>query len=79
MRPEARDAAYLRDIPDAGREAVSMTATASREAFEQNKPLRLAVERLMTTVGEAARRFPTSSRPHIPRFPGPVSSLSATC
>ena len=69
MRPEARDAAYLRDIADAGREAVELIAGVGRQEFATDKQRRLAIERLMTIVGEAARRVSDAFKGAHPEVP----------
>ena len=55
MRPEDRDLAYLWDMLDAARTALEFTRGATFRAYEGDRKLQLAVERLVEIIGEAAR------------------------
>lgn len=71
MRPEERDRAYLRDIVEAGRGALELLEGVSREQFLESRLLRLAIEREMTIVGEAARRASETFKAAHPEVPWP--------
>ena len=60
MPPDERDAAYLWDMREAGREALGFVAGMSYHAFSSDLRTRRAVERCIEIVGEAARKV---SRP----------------
>jgi len=64
MRPEQRDAAYLWDMLDAARAVIRFTAGLSMEEFlaEEEEVVRLAVERELEIMGEAARRLSAQFR-----------------
>jgi uncharacterized protein with HEPN domain len=69
MRPEQRDQAYLYDMLRAAQDIVEFTRGIDYDAFFQDKKTRLAVERQLLVVGEAAyhvtERF-RSAHPAIP-------------
>jgi len=69
MQPEARDAAHLWDMLDAAREVLDFVNGMDLEQFSADRRTRLAVERQLLVVGEAAahlsERF-TGSHPEIP-------------
>ena len=56
MAPEEQDAAYLWDIREAAKEAVSILGDKSVETFKKDKILCRAIERIIEIVGEAARK-----------------------
>jgi uncharacterized protein with HEPN domain len=56
MRPEDAVAGLLWDMREFGREAMSLAEGLDYAGFLANRPVRLAVERLLELVGEAARR-----------------------
>jgi uncharacterized protein with HEPN domain len=62
MRPEERDAAFLWDMHEAASGIVQMTKGVDLETFEAEQMRRLAVERQLTILGEAARRVSGSFR-----------------
>ena len=69
MPREYGEAATLYDMLHAAARTLRLIAGQSRSDYEQNEVLRLAVERSIEIVGEAARRLPQSFRdthPHIP-------------
>lgn len=55
MVPTEDDLAYLWDMLQAGRDAADIMAGKSREEWSDDKIVRLAVERSVEIVGEAAR------------------------
>jgi len=55
MRPDEKDAGYLWDMYDAAQSVREFTAGISCEHYLQDKKLRLAVERAVEIIGEAAR------------------------
>jgi uncharacterized protein with HEPN domain len=56
MRPDARDAAYLWDMRESARDAVRILGDLDLRAFlrPENETVRLAVERKLEVLGEAA-------------------------
>lgn len=56
MKPDERDAAYLWDMLQSARDAREMLEGRSLEAYLQDRLRRLALERALEIVGEAARR-----------------------
>jgi uncharacterized protein with HEPN domain len=72
MRPEAGDAAYLRDMLQAARLVTEFVRGRSLEQYRADPLLRSAVERQIEIVGEAARRVSAEFRganPHVPWRP----------
>lgn len=69
MRPEERDLAFIWDMWQAARDILELTDGMSFHAFSADKRTRLAVERLLVIIGEAARRVSdaqSSAQPDIP-------------
>lgn len=63
------DLVYAGHMLDSARRALRLIARESRESFEHNEPLTLAVTHLLQTIGEAARRISpefTYAHPEIP-------------
>jgi uncharacterized protein with HEPN domain len=56
MRPEDRDAAYLWDMREFARDARLVIRNVGFERLEKDKMRRLALERALELLGEAARR-----------------------
>ncbi len=54
MQPETKDAAYLWDMLQAGRDILDFTTGVSFEQFSKDKKTRFAVERQLLAIGEAA-------------------------
>ncbi len=69
MRAEQRDAAYLWDMLEAARMIVRMTTGVSQDGYRTDEKLRLAVERGVSLIGEAARRVSESFRKEHPEVP----------
>ena len=64
-----RDAGYLWDIVQRSRSVIRITAGCSLEDFESDEMLRLAVERQVGVIGEAARRVSPAFRDAHPEIP----------
>ena len=60
MQPEDRIPANLWDMRDAARELVAFAAGKTIEDLFSDRMFRMAVERELEIVGEAARRIPTA-------------------
>lgn len=73
MRPEERDPAYLWDMLEAARAASDYTENLSLEEFlatgKEADIIRLAVERQLEILGEAARRVSSQFREAHPELP----------
>ncbi len=54
---------------DAAREALELSAGKTREEFDSDRTLRLAITHLLQIVGEAARRTPVGFRKVHPEIP----------
>lgn len=69
MRRESRDPAYLWDMLEAAKTILSFTRCVTPEQYRADLKLRLAVEREIGIIGEAARRVSgpfQSTHPEIP-------------
>ncbi len=73
MRPEERDPAHLWDMIEAARAIVDYTKNLTLEAFlaggRDREIMRLAVERQLEILGEAARRISSRLRDEHPGIP----------
>ncbi|TSA47111.1 MAG: DUF86 domain-containing protein [Deltaproteobacteria bacterium] len=73
MRPEERDPAYLWDMIEAARAAVDYTENLTLNKFlatdRERAITRLAVERQLEILGEAARRVSSQFREAHPELP----------
>jgi len=73
MRPEERDAAYLWDMLEAARAVLDFTKALTLEEFlaagRDREMTRLAVERELEIIGEAARRVSERLREEHPEIP----------
>jgi uncharacterized protein with HEPN domain len=73
MRPEERDPAYLWDMIEAARAAVDYTENLTLDKFlatdRERAITRLAVERQLEILGEAARRVSSQFREAHPGLP----------
>jgi uncharacterized protein with HEPN domain len=73
MRPEERDPAYLWDMIEAARAAVDYTGNLTLDKFlaadRERAIIRLAVERQLEILGEAARRVSLQFREAHPELP----------
>ena len=78
MLPDDRDAAYLWDMLDAARAVEEFISPVSFGQYLQDRKLRMAVERAVEIIGEAARRVSDGFRSAYPEIPRKRSSASAT-
>ncbi len=62
MSPDSSDPTYVWDILDAARQIAVFVDDVSLEAYEQDRKLQLAVERLLEIIGEASRRLSPAFR-----------------
>jgi uncharacterized protein with HEPN domain len=62
MQPEERDAAHLLNAIEAGQRVVDFTRNLTYEDYIADDRTRLAVERSLTIIGEAAKRMSASLR-----------------
>ena len=69
MRPEDRDLAYVWDMWQAANDIVELTEGMTFAGFSTDKRTRLAVERLLVIIGEAARRVSESRVAEAPEIP----------
>ena len=69
MRPEDKDAAYLWDMLQAAGEVAAMLADCDEAAFLADRVLKLAVERGVEIVGEAAGKVSSTFRAAHPEIP----------
>jgi uncharacterized protein with HEPN domain len=69
MRPDDLDSAYLWDMREAARETARFLEDVTFEDFVENRILRLAVEREIEIIGEAARRVSANLRAAHPEIP----------
>lgn len=69
MSPENRDPAHLWDMLQEARTIVAFTRDVSTDQYLTDLKLRLAVEREIGVIGEAARRVSTSFRDAHPEIP----------
>jgi uncharacterized protein with HEPN domain len=69
MSPEERDRAYLWDMLEAARQAVDFTRGLTFDAYVADPMRRMAVERSLELLGEAARRVTAGFREGHPEIP----------
>lgn len=69
MRPEDREPAYLWDILQAAKGIVDTAGGRSLEQYRQDLNLKLATERRLEIIGEAARRLSDPFRARHPEIP----------
>ena len=69
MPPERRDAVYLWDMLEAAKTIVEFTRGVTLDEYRARLMLRLAVERELEIIGEAARRVSESFRAAHPEIP----------
>ncbi len=65
------DLVRLRHILDAAREAVGFTQEVSREAFDHDRKLVLALVKDIEIIGEAASKVSKEAQDAYPQFPWP--------
>ena len=69
MSPEDSDLAFVWDMLDAAQSGVDMVSGRSLEDFTVDHTAKLAMERAMEIIGEAARRIGQSTRDAHPQVP----------
>lgn len=69
MPPSERDRAYLWDMLQAARDAAETVAGKGRAEWDKNKLIRLAVERSVEIIGEAARHVSKTLQKEHPEIP----------
>jgi len=69
MRRRKDDAAYLWDMLEASRTALEVAGRYTREEYDSDRLLRLAVERLVEIIGEAARHVSPECKQAHPEIP----------
>ncbi len=69
MSPENRDPAYLWDMIDAAERARQTVAGITLEQFSEDEIRKLALERALEIIGEAARRLSQSFQDAHPEVP----------
>lgn len=69
MLPDDPDAAYLWEIVTAARKVRAALDHVTREDYDANDVLRLAIERLLQNIGEAVRRLSAGFRAAHPEIP----------
>jgi len=69
MPPDERDSAYLWDMLDAARAVEEFTSSVKCGEYLQDRKLRMAVERAVEIIGEAARRVSEGFRSAHPEIP----------
>lgn len=69
MAPEERDAAHLADMLEAAGDARSLAGSLTYEALMADRRTRLAVERTLEILGEAARRVSPATQVRHPGIP----------
>jgi len=69
MRPDDRDAGYLLDMLQHARGVARAVAGRSLSAYGADEDLRLALERRLELIGEAARRISEALRDAHPEIP----------
>jgi len=68
MRPEDRDVAYLFDMLECCKDIISFTSNVSFAQFASEKMRRLATERRLETLGEAANRVSVARQAALPNI-----------
>ena len=69
MRPEERDAAYLWDMLEAAKTVQEFTGSLTFHHYQQDKKMKLAVERCIEIIGEAASKVSKEFRDGHPEIP----------
>ncbi|MEK6676789.1 MAG: HepT-like ribonuclease domain-containing protein [Planctomycetota bacterium] len=69
MRPDCADAGYLWDMLKYARGVVSALRGVSYDSYLSDENLRLAIERRIEIIGEAARRISPEFQQAHPEFP----------
>jgi uncharacterized protein with HEPN domain len=71
MRPDERDAAYLWDMREYARIVRRIVGMADVSAYLADETMRLAVERALELIGEAARHVSPAFQAAHPEIPWP--------
>ena len=69
MRPNERDAAYLWDMLEAAKNVHDFTRNLAFHHYQQDKKLKLAVERSIEIIGEAASKVSREFQEAHPEIP----------
>jgi uncharacterized protein with HEPN domain len=69
MAPEERDPAYLWDMLEYAKRVVEIIAGQSKHDWHNNTTIRLAIERGLEIIGEAARHVSETWRAQHPEIP----------
>ena len=69
MSPEDKDCGYIWDMHEAACQIVEFSKNKSFGDYQQNKMLRLAVERLLEILGQAAREVSENFIKRYPKIP----------
>ena len=69
MPADDRDPALIWDMINAARQVVAMTATLDEASYLQDQVIKLAVERAIEIIGEAARRVSSTFQGVHPEIP----------
>ncbi|MFO1428583.1 MAG: hypothetical protein U1F76_00350 [Candidatus Competibacteraceae bacterium] len=77
MQLETRDPAYLWDMLDAAKTVVTILSGKTKDDWDNDIVLRMAVERGIEIIGEAARRVSRTLANQYPEFPGAILLASA--
>lgn len=63
------EAVYPGHMVDMAEKVIAKTRDCTREQFDANEDLRLALVHLIQVIGEAARRVPDATRQHLTEIP----------
>ncbi len=69
MRPDDRDLGYIWDMHDAACQVQEFAQGKSFDDYRQDKKLRLATERLLEIIGQAAKEISENFRTRYPDVP----------
>lgn len=69
MSPQDRDFGYIWDMLEAARQAFEFSKGKSLEDYQKERMLRLAVERLLEILGQAAKEVSGEFRKDHPKLP----------
>lgn len=69
MAPEERDAAYLWDMLEYARHCITLLANKSEHDWHYDLAVKLAIERSLELIGEAARKVSVTFRKRHPEIP----------
>ncbi len=69
MSPKDRDLGYVWDMQDAACQVLEFSKDKTLKDYQQNKILRLAVERLLEIIGQAAKEVSEDFKKQYPSLP----------